>query len=117
MRNRPLGVLRARETARSAELQAACGGLVEPPGSGLGGDAAGWGLVHGAAVGEGAGHRFGLALAGDEEPDLAGAVEGGEGERDPLGWGLRGASYWYGDALGVELGEAREQRRDVAVRA
>ena len=68
--------------------------------------------------GEGAGDGVGLALAGDQEPHLAGAVEGGEGQRDALGRRLGGVGDGYGDpVVDVELREAGEQRRDVTVGA
>ena len=54
-----------------AELEGAGGGLVEEPGGVLDGDAAGGGLLDGAVLGEGTGDGVGLALARDEEPDLA----------------------------------------------
>ena len=63
--NCPLGVLQPRETARSAGLEGGGGGLVEPPGAVLAGDASGGGLVDRAVVGEGSGDCFGLVLAGD----------------------------------------------------
>ena len=92
--------------------------LVEPPGAVLAGDAAGGGLVHRAVVGEGAGHGA-SALSSPETTNQTSRVRlravkvrvirSGGGFGEPV----TGTAM----VVGVELREAREQRRDVTVRA